>query len=295
MLSRIVRVYQDRGMKGLVRKAILCIIRGIFQYCILIRVKLSPLRFGLNTEQRNQKIILSLTSYPQRFSTLEVCLKSLLLQRLKPDKIIVWYDCEDAQITPRMREMERYGVSFKHVELNLKAHKKYFYAMQEYKEDIVITVDDDVIYPSTMVQSLIKTHEKYPDCVCARRVHKIVYNSSGIQPYNSWIDCCHSEKAPSEHLLATGVGGILYVPCLFTDNNMFDANQIIEYCLGADDIWLYCFERKLGIKVVWAPCIVEAGYVIKKAQKTSLMNINTLQNQNDYYLNKVMGYLGVTR
>lgn len=296
MLSRIIRIYKYKGVEGIVRKTILYVIRGIFQYFILVRVKLTPLKFGLNTEKRNKRIIISLTSYPQRFSTLDICLKSLLLQKLKPDAIIVWHDCEDSQITPQLREMEKYGISFKHVDMNLKAHKKYFYAMQEYREDIVITADDDIIYPITMVKSLINTHEKYPNCVCARRVHKIVYDRNGtIKPYNSWIECCHSEKMPSEHLLATGAGGALYLPCMFTDNDMFDADKIKEYCLDADDIWLYCFERKLGINVVWAPCIIEAGYSIKKAQRTNLWGINILQNQNDYYLDKVMSYLGLTK
>lgn len=292
MSFRIAEVYQYGGIKEVIRKISFRIRRSIFQYCIYIRVKVLRFRFGLNKEERKRKIIVSLTSYPQRFHTLEICLKSLLLQKMKPDKIIVWYDCDDSRITSGMRKMEMFGVSFRHVEINLRSHEKYFYAMQEYKDDIIITVDDDIVYPATLVKSLVSMHNKYPECVCARRVHKIVYNSDGsMKPYNSWIDCCHSEREPSDSVMATGCGGVLYPPYLFTDNSMFDAYKIKKYCLEADDIWLYCFEKKLGIRVVWVPCIVEAGYFIKKAQRTGLMKTNVTECKNDYYINQVLKYL----
>lgn len=43
---------------------------------------------GVEEPSRQQKIIVSLTSYPKRFRYLHLTVKSLLLQTVKPDKII---------------------------------------------------------------------------------------------------------------------------------------------------------------------------------------------------------------
>lgn len=133
---------------------------------MLLRQKIehSSYRFGINTEKnRKEKIIVSLKTYNKRYETIGSTLKSLLLQTVKPDHIIVWLD-EDTienKITEEMRSFEQYGIEYKHRNLGLKPHGKYFYAMQEFPNDIIITVDDDIIYPPKLIESLMKTHEKY--------------------------------------------------------------------------------------------------------------------------------------
>ena len=45
---------------------------------------------GVDDKKKNEmKVIISLTSYPDRFVTLDICLKSLLWQRVKPNRIIL--------------------------------------------------------------------------------------------------------------------------------------------------------------------------------------------------------------
>lgn len=45
--------------------------------------------------------------------------------------------------------------------------------MQEYPDDIVITVDDDLVYPSDMIFNLYQSYLAFPDCVSGMRVHVI--------------------------------------------------------------------------------------------------------------------------
>ena len=45
---------------------------------------------GLNRETRNVEVIVSLTSYPARISTVHMTVLTLLNQKIKPDKIILW-------------------------------------------------------------------------------------------------------------------------------------------------------------------------------------------------------------
>lgn len=60
------------------------------------------------------------------------------------------------------------------VVLTLKSHKKYYYAMQEYPEDIIVLVDDDMFYPYNTVEKLMKMHEKYPSDICTMTAQVIV-------------------------------------------------------------------------------------------------------------------------
>lgn len=38
--------------------------------------------------------------------------------------------------------------------------------MQEYPEDLIILVDDDMFYPYDMIEKLLKLHYEYPQDIC---------------------------------------------------------------------------------------------------------------------------------
>jgi hypothetical protein len=251
----------------------------------------------INTEHRDKKIIVSLTSYPARFYCIHIALKSIMTQTVKPDKIIVWLD-EDVSrndFTDKMLELEQYGVEYRNAMGDLKPHKKYIHAMKEFPEDIIITVDDDLIYARDVIESLIKTHEKYPNAVCARRVHKITKDINGeIAPYNDWIGEYNDCREPSNILVATGVGGVLYPPhCL--DERAFDEDNIIRLSLKADDIWLKFMEILAKTKVVYAPSKVPMPQLIEKEQASSLRSENVGQSMNDIYFKKLMEYYNIDK
>lgn len=248
--------------------------------------------YAVTTEKRAQKIIVSMTSYPPRFPYLGLCLKSLLLQSVKPDHIILWLDCRADEVTQEMRSYEQYGITIRFVKGDLKPHKKYFFAMQEFPDDIIITVDDDVIYPVDTIESLIKKHVEYPGCVCARRVHKVTLTSDGtIRPYSEWIDKCRCIREPSFMLVPTGVGGVLYPPhCL--DNRVFDISAITRHCLMADDIWLKAMELLKGTKVVWVPNTILTPPYTEGSQESSLYLSNVHENRNDIYIKNMLMLFG---
>lgn len=252
-------------------------------------------KYALNRQERKTRVIVSLTSYPGRFAHIHTALKSIMLQTVKPDKIIVWLDKDVGRdkLTPKMLELEQYGIEYRAMPEDLMPHKKYFHAMQEYPDDIIITVDDDLIYAKDVIESLLKTHERYPKAVCARRVHKITKKSNGeIAPYNDWLGEYCDCDTPSHTLVATGVGGVLYPPhCLY--EKAFDEKLIMELSLKADDIWLKFMELLNGTYVVWVPCKIPMPDLIEKEQATSLKSENVTQNKNDIYFANVQNYFQV--
>jgi hypothetical protein len=246
-------------------------------------------RQGINSKNnREEKVFISLTSYPQRFDTIIPCLKSLLLQTVKPDKIQVWLDCAPELVTNNMLALEKYGVEYHFITINLKPHNKYFFAMQQYPDALIITVDDDIIYPKDLVKKLISCHKKYPTSVCANRVHKMTFTQGKtLKRYNDWEQDYVGLKTPSHILLATGVGGVLYPPhCL--DERVFSIGLIKKYCLTADDIWLKAMEVLNNTKVVWTGLKGIINTRIEEAQKTGLLNENVTKNKNDIFIQNII-------
>lgn len=249
----------------------------------------SQLNYGLNRIPRNQQIIVSMTTFSKRLSTIHICLKSLINQSVKADKIIVWLgpDVKKSELTDEMKELVKYGVTYEFVPLDLKPHKKYYYAMKNYPDAIIITVDDDSVYAEDTIESLLTTHEKYPNAVCARRVHYISVEKDKILPYTSWKLDCRDLKKPSYRLIPTGVGGVLYPPQLLSPN-VLDVDKLQQLSLMTDDIWLKWMELLNRVPVVWAPCIATQPPVIQSAQEVALYKNNVSKNKNDECINNMM-------
>lgn len=244
--------------------------------------------YGLS--HHSEPVIVSMASYAARYPTIIPTLKSLILQSYKPDRIIVWLDEDKPEnaITDEMREFEKYGVEYRYTNDDLKPHKKYFYAMQEFKNAIIITVDDDLVYSKDLIKSLMAVHERYPNCICARRVHKMHINSEGnIQQYNQWEREYRWNGKPSLILCTTGGAGALY-PARILPEETFDIDKIKNLCWRADDIWLKFMELKAGIPTVWVPTCYVMPYVVKGSQETALKITNANQGGNDEYIGRIL-------
>lgn len=252
--------------------------------------------FGLNkNKERETKITVSLTTFPDRFFSVKKTLVSILNQTTKADRIIVWLG-SDVNIIPNyLLQFEKYGITFIRKTENLMPHKKYFYAMQEFPDDIIITIDDDVIYQKTLIEDLLKTYKKHPDCICANRVHFITKKTNGtLHNYNNWINDFRLSKKPSYRLLPTGVGGVLYPPHSIP-RIAFNIQNIKNVCLEADDIWLKFTELINHVKVVWSPTKHQNSCCqIQGSQKISLSKENTGNCKNDEYIAKCEKFFGTT-
>lgn len=255
------------------------------------RVRLSCLsmaRYGVKRHKRNgRQIIVSLTSYEPRLKHLELPLRSLLMQRMKPDRILVWISCDLSLIPPKTRALEKFGIEFRKAPFDAKSHKKYLFSFEEFPDDCIITADDDIIYPSDFVSTLWKAHKNHPDCICARRVHKIRFNLlGGIVPYTEWGWECRSETEPRFDLLPTGGAGALYPPNA-VDYRFNDFDLISKLSLTADDIWLKYMALLKGTKTCWAKNKEFPLFSIDDAQKEALGSFNVTKGGNDMCIERL--------
>lgn len=52
--------------------------------------------------------------------------------------------------------------------------------MQQYPNDVITTIDDDVFYRSTLVRDLVKEHTKRNETIICTRSHKIRFDNGKI-------------------------------------------------------------------------------------------------------------------
>lgn len=217
---------------------------------------------------RNTKILVSLTSFPKRIHYVDTVIKTILIQTMKPDKVILWlaeseFPNKVKDLPDKLLQLCDYGLEIRWCQ-DIKSHKKYLYAMKDYPEYCVITVDDDTYYFPDTLEVLYKSFLRHPLAVSCLRANKITFNyENRINPYSEWV---LNEKGyvdiPLMDLMAVGNGGILYPPgCI--EKQFLDENRIKEICLYQDDIWLKCAQIHSGIEVVLA----ESGYATPKAIK----------------------------
>lgn len=255
------------------------------------KVEKSVLSYGINEHiQRNPRIIVSLTSYSKRFSALYLCCKSLLSQTLKPDKVIVYLTEKDqTSLTDELIDLKKYGLEIRTATEDLLPHKKYYYAMHEFPNDIIITVDDDVVYDKHLVEYLVKTHNKFPNCITAARARVMVKKGHKFTSYDQWqVTQVHSlniSEQPSMMLLATGVGGVLYPPHLLNQELLFNRKYIKKF-ISVDDLWLKTVEILSDVPVVLCNEIVawrRADIVLQEEEQLGLSVINVGQGRNTEY------------
>lgn len=268
-----------------------------FIFNVGFRIKfLFPPKYGLyEGKKRNERIIISLTSFPDRMGAIYLCIRSLLCQKMKPDKIILYLSQEqfkNISIPDNINNLKRYGLEIQFCK-DLKPHKKYFYSMQQYPNDVIITVDDDVFYRSTLVRDLVKEHIKRKENIICTRAHKIRFDNGKILPYRKWDYETKDRSRSSHYLLATGVGGVLY-PANSLPKYTFNEEEIIRLCLLADDIWLKAVEIKANIKVFALPS-TKIKYVVGiwNSEKVTLSNLNVENNKNDDFLNVVFTHFNI--
>ena len=244
----------------------------------------------INSLGRQKKLIVSLTSYKTRLKRLNLVLESIFNNTMKPSKIILTLYKKDLTfLTEYLHDL----INNKIIELivaekDLKSHKKYFEVMKRYRDYAIITIDDDIIYTNDLIESLYNSYLKYPNCIHARRVHKIMTQNNTVLPYNRWQKQYTMELNPSFYLFATSGGGALFPPNIL---NISDDNvDEIYKCLTADDIYLKYLSRKKNIKIVWVPnefCIGKAQLKDKNTQRNALYNINVKGRRlNDIYLKR---------
>ena len=242
------------------------------------------------------RIIVSMTSFPARISRVWLAIESIFRQKVKPDKILLCLtksQISDISVLPKeLQEMRDRGLEIIFCEEEIRSHTKYWSAFSKYPNDIIITVDDDIIYRSDLIENLINYHKRFPEAIIVNWAKKISLNSEGKSVYNCWPEAQTQDigvEKPNYSLF--GVAGVLYPPHSVYEDCL-NPKLIRELSLTADDIWLSAQAILKGTHFVFTGYKQNHLPVSIKNNET-LLSVNTTRNQeqveniNNYYDEKL--------
>ena len=246
---------------------------------------------GTAARTRSIPVIVTLTSYGARLTTVHLAIESLLSQTVKPDRIVLWQSHPIEALPDTVTVLQRRGLEICRVD-DLGPVTKVLYALRDYPQAIVVTVDDDIIYPRGWLGGLLDGHQRWPGAIVCYRAHQMTWEGPGrIAPYHSWQYESPGVQGPSLMLFPTGVTGVLYPPqSLHPDVLDIAVNQALSRT--NDDIWLKAMSLRQETPCVKVASFSRDFYTIRGTQDGALWRTNTAQ-ANDVQLYAVFDRYGL--
>jgi len=260
-------------------------------------------RVGVTTVKRSPELIVSLTTVPQRIGKVSRCIDSLLGQSVKPDRIILWLSESNLpglpkvvkrELPPDLVGLEKRGLELRWVK-DIGSYRKIVPALTEFPRALIVTADDDILYPRDWLQMLYEAHIREPGYIHCHRAHLIRHDKDGRPlPYRDWDLLAPGIVGPSHDLMPTSGGGVLYAPGHLHEN-VLDETMFLKLCPRADDIWLKTMAEKAGV-----PCRKVAPRTfrlveIRFPRDAQLSATNLFRDGNDAPIQAVADIYGALR
>ena len=190
------------------------------------------------------KVIVSLTSFPAAIPYAVQAIRSVLEGSLLPDKLVLYLDTDKfpGEVLPPELEALKAESSIFEVRFDpaeIRSYKKLIPALRDFPNDIIVTIDDDILYHADLLHDLVVMHKRVPDAIVAHRVRKARLNV----PYRKWrkyhwYDFVFKKIHRTHLAMQTGVGGVLYPPHSL-DEKMLAPSLFMELAPTVDDVWFW--------------------------------------------------------
>ena len=209
---------------------------------------------GVDPEAENG-IVVSLTSFPDRMDEVQYTLYSLLTQRLKPRKVVLWLASEqfpagEAGVPKAVLALKRNGLEIAWTS-DIKAYKKLAPALERFPDTVIVTADDDIFYPRDW---LALSYADYVNSgrtpqIYAHRVFRIRMGENGrISGYRDWDRSGVTAGEPSFLNFATWGAGVLCPPGVL-HGDIFKKEIFMRLSPLADDVFYWAMAVLGGTKI----------------------------------------------
>jgi hypothetical protein len=289
MLPLISVVLVILGALGL--KRLLPVVRKRRQQVRFIRKTLAA-----NRTFDNRRVIVSLSTVPDRINNLRPTIRSLLKQSRPPDEIVLaipefsireqrpYAVPEHVSRWPRLRVL--------HCRRDWGPATKFIPIVREELavgrgNTLVMVVDDDRIYPRDALETYLHYNEQLPDAALCFR--------GAAMPRNlDWRDAkmirASELREPQPAAVITGCGSYLIQPRFF-DESLWDYSQAPQGAFYMDDIWISgCLTRR-NVKRYVVPASAMMRSVIRQRRTLSLHDV---PNGRQYNNNATIAFFGKT-
>lgn len=235
-----------------------------------------------------------MTTYPARFKSALAAIESIQNQTIRPSALVINISEEDWSAAEkdfnRQAKFKFKGWVIIKPCLNLKPANKIIHTAREYGDKVIITFDDDILYPKNRVEELFNKHLEYPNNPIAYRTRKIGFTGNSVDPYGSW-KLSYQQEGPSKLNFPTSVSGSLYPPYFFPED-FFNTEKYRILSHDNDDIWTYFHVLLKGSAFVrGGEEIVPPG--VPGSQESALWKKNVSRGGNDAIIARLEKEYGI--
>jgi hypothetical protein len=265
----------------------LCITRllpGVRKCRQQIRFIRATLAAGRNGD--NRRVIVSLSTVPDRINNLRPTIESLLKQTRPPDEIVL------AIPEFSIREQRPYGVPkyisrlprvrVLHCSKDWGPATKFIPVIQDElgagrENTLIMVVDDDRIYPRDAVETYLYYGDQLPDAA-------LCFRGAAMPSTLDWDDAkmikAKDLRAPRQVAVITGCGSYLVQPRFF-DQSLWDYSGAPAIAFYIDDIWISAWLSRRGVKRYVVPASGMMRSVRRQRGSVSLNKIPGRQKLNN--------------
>lgn len=238
-------------------------------------------RKGVTRIERQTPVIVSVTTIPERIDKVHLCIESILRQSLKPDKILLYINEADKEKIPLiLQRQQKRGLCLKFCR-DIGPYKKIIYSLKEYPESLIVTADDDMLYPPYWLKKLYCAYKNEPMYIHCWRAHLMTKRPDGkLAPYKDWLIEAEGVQGPSHILFATDLCGVLYSPQSLSPE-VLNEKVFMDICPTNEDIWLKAMSLLNGTQVKKVEVDSKHFPLIEGTQQKRLFDSNVTLGHND--------------
>lgn len=229
--------------------------------------------------ESEEKVIVSLTSFPAAINFVVPTVKSILAGSVQPDKIVLYVTMSQFGDKGLPEDLLRLAAEtpvfeIRNYDRDIRSYRKLIPALKDFPDAVIVTVDDDVHYHHNMLKSLLELHERYPECIIAHRAKRVKIG----KPYRSWskyrwYDFLLKKDYSGYGNLFTGVGGVLYPPNSLKED-MLKEDLFTELAPTTDDIWFWAAAVANHTRIMPVPFGYNKPKGLGKPREISLKTYN---------------------
>jgi hypothetical protein len=204
-----------------------------------------------------------MTSWPPAIEFVPAAVRSILEGSVLPHKVVLYL--AEPQFPGRALPDEIEALKARSplfevrwTQRDIRSYKKLVPALADFPDDIIVTVDDDILFPEDTLEKLLLRHREYPDMIIAHNVRRMATNRRGIlKGYFHWpryrpAKYRRHPPLPGYNNLLFGGVGVLYPPRSL-DAAMLDPELFMAMAPTVDDVWFWAAATSQGTKVVPVP------------------------------------------
>ena len=203
-------------------------------------------------EVKEGTMIVSMTSWPPRINAVPNAFNAVLGQ-IEEGMDVHCVLCLCEQEFPNKeqdlpKEVLDLDVEILWTERNTRSHKKLMPTMKKYPDNPIIVIDDDTCQTEGWLKTFIEDHKRYPNDIIFGQSTSVVHVSIDDTICEVRNGKCYEIPGAVAYTQkpASGAAGTLFPPHIFTREEFYDEDLMMELSPTCDETWQWAFALMEG-------------------------------------------------